>query len=93
MPTLKSPEPPLPDDYYTADRSDVILGVGITFVVLEVISFGLRLIARKIIGTKQTWDDVLVILGLLCNLVVCAYTLVSSKPFWQRDKSNLRMLA
>jgi hypothetical protein len=72
MPTISFPKGPLPASYFTADRSDVLLGITITFTALEVISFGLRVLARKIIGTKLTLDDILIVPALVCNLAVCA---------------------
>lgn len=75
MATITFPKGPLPADYFAANRSDILLGVGVTFITLEVITFGLRVVSRKIKGTKFGWDDAMMIPALLCNLALCALCL------------------
>ena len=76
MPTsIQFPKGPFPPGYFTADRSEVLLGVAVTFIVLEVLVFGLRLLARKLQGAESGWDDTLVLLALVFNLGQCIETL------------------
>ena len=72
------PTGPLPESYVKADRSSILWGVGIAFIVLELAAFGLRVVARRAKGGGFGWDDALMSSGLFFNLALCALCLGES---------------
>ncbi|TAQ90945.1 hypothetical protein B7494_g685 [Chlorociboria aeruginascens] len=65
--TITFPSGPLPPEYYTEDRGAVLISVAITFIVLELVAFGLRAIARRLKRVPFGWDDCFIITALaLC---------------------------
>jgi hypothetical protein len=70
--TVSFPKGPVSESYMKADRSNILLGVGIAFIILEVIAFGLRVVARRIKGVCFGWDDAFIVSGLIFNLTLCA---------------------
>jgi hypothetical protein len=79
MSTITFPTGPLPAEYFTVDRSAILMGITITFVVIEVVGFVFRVIARKVKGTPWGLDDAFMVSGLLCNLGVCTICFCKSK--------------
>jgi hypothetical protein len=73
--TITFPQGPLPANYNTENRSHVLLGVGVTFIVLEIIAFALRVTARRINHVPFGWDDSLMIPALILNLAVAVMAL------------------
>lgn len=64
--------------YYTADRGEVLVGVGILFIVLETAAFALRVLACRLRRLPFDWADVLAIAAFLSNMAlvgmaICAY--------------------
>jgi len=59
-------------------RGQVVQGVAITFIVLELIAYALRLVARRINRVPFGWDDALMIPSLLTNLGICIAVLCRS---------------
>jgi hypothetical protein len=59
-------------------RGYVVQGVAITFIVLELIGYGLRMVARRINRVPFGWDDALMIPALLTNLGICITVLCKS---------------
>lgn len=71
MSTTEFPKGSYSPSHFRIDRSKVLLGVAVTFIALEVLVFGLRLLARKLQGTRFEWDDALVFPALVSNLGLC----------------------
>lgn len=74
MEELALPDP-LPPNYFTEDRSHVLLAVASTFLALIIIAFVLRMVSRRIQKVRFGWDDGLVIAALLGNIVNCIFTI------------------
>lgn len=67
---IQIPKGPLPPNYFTEYRGHILIIVGILFVVLNLIAFGLRAISRRIKYVPLGWDDILIIPALVFNLVL-----------------------
>lgn len=70
--TITLPKGPIPPSYWTDDRGHILITVGIVFMVIEIVAFGLRMFACRLRRAKFSWDDVLVISALLSNLAMVA---------------------
>ena len=63
------------DDYMTADTGTILIAVGSTLVVLEVIAFSLRTICHRIRGVPFGLDDIFLLLALFSNLILCGLSI------------------
>ncbi|KAF2242501.1 hypothetical protein BU26DRAFT_570585 [Trematosphaeria pertusa] len=75
--TITLPKGPIPPSYWTDDRGHILITVGIVFMVIEIVAFGLRMFACRLRRAKFSWDDVLVISALLSNLAMVAMMIAS----------------
>ena len=67
--------PNLPPGYLEADRSYQVLGVAISFIIVETLITALRVFARHLQKTQWMWADIFMPISLLFNLGVCTCAL------------------
>ena len=68
--SIQFPHGDLPLSYFTEYRGHILVGVGVTFMVLDSIAFFLRVLSRRLNRISMVWDDILVIPALIFNLAL-----------------------
>ena len=63
-------ENPLPLGHLT-ERQHLIIGVTTTILLLAIISYGLRLYAKRITAATVWWDDYAIGIGLAFAVIPC----------------------
>lgn len=57
--------------HHSEDRGGVLIGVGVAFIILELLAFGLRITARWLRRVPFGFDDALMFPALVLNLALC----------------------
>ncbi|KAF7949127.1 hypothetical protein EAE96_008296 [Botrytis aclada] len=68
--SIQFPHGDLPPSYFTEYRGHILVGVGVTFMVLDSIAFFLRVLSRRLNRISMGWDDIIVIPALIFNLAL-----------------------
>jgi hypothetical protein len=73
---MASPLPPnLPPGYLEEDKSYQVIGVSISFIVVNILATALRTCARHLQKSRWMWSDFLMPISLVFNLGVCTCAL------------------
>lgn len=65
------------DLHHMTYRQHLILGVTTTILILAILSYALRLYAKRITAANVWWDDYTIGVGLVCaNVVSCHFCVI-----------------
>ena len=70
MSSIRFPEEPLPPEYFTADRSSLLLWLGVVTTVIELAVFVARIVSRRLSRAKRGWDDVFAIPSMVACIAL-----------------------
>ena len=62
-------------------RQHLIIGVTTTILLLAILSYGLRLYAKRITAANVWWDDYVIGIGLLFAIIPCVSNYVGMSSF------------
>jgi hypothetical protein len=76
-----APSEPYSSEYLAESRSHVVVAVGVTFIVLELVGFALRIVSRRVKHVPSGLDDIFAALALVANVTLCIMILCKSIIF------------